>query len=50
MLSKESRLKLVEIACKMRLKRKVTLLERIWAYKIVREYDDAASIMKRFTC
>ncbi len=50
MLNKESRLRLVEIACKMRLKRKVTLLERIWAYKIVREYDDAASIMKRFTC
>ena len=50
MLSRDSRLRLTEIACKIKLKRKVTLLERIWVYKIVREEEDAASIYERFTC
>ena len=50
MLSKDSRLRLVEIACKIKLKRKVTLLERIWVYKLIREDAHAASLYERFTC
>ena len=49
MLSKDSRLRLTEIACRIKLKRKVTLLERIWVYKLIREDEHAASIYERFT-
>ncbi len=50
MLSKDSRLRLVDICCRIKLKRKVTLLERIWVYKLVREDDHAAGLFERFTC
>ena len=50
MLSKDSRLRLDEIACKIKLKRKVTLLERIWVYKLIREEEHAATLYERFTC
>ncbi len=49
MLSKDSRLRLVEICCRMKLGRHVTLLERIWLYKLVREDDHAADLFERFT-
>ena len=48
MLSKDSRLRLTEICCKMKLGRHVTLLERIWVYKLVRSNQDAAGIAERF--
>ena len=50
MLSKDSRLRLVEIACKIKLQRKVTLLERMWVHQLITEDEHAAAIYKRFTC
>ena len=46
-LSKDSSLILTEICCKMKLGRHVTLLERIWVYKLVRSHKDAAGIAER---
>jgi len=47
MLSKDSRLRLTEICCGMKLGRPVTFLERIWVYKLVRSHKDAAGIAER---
>ena len=35
MLSKDSRLRVTEIACRVKLGRKVTLAERIWMNKLI---------------
>ena len=46
-LEKDDRLRLVEICCKMRLGRSVTLLERVWRYKLIRTDIQAAGIAER---
>ncbi len=48
MLEKDDRLRLVEICCKMRLGRPVTLLERVWRYKLIHTDEQAAGIAERF--
>ena len=47
-LEKDDRLRLVEICCRMRLGRKVTLLERVWRYKLIQSDDHAADLAERF--
>ena len=49
MLSKDYRLRLTEICCRMKLGRDVTLMERIWVYKLIRANKHAAGIFERFT-
>ena len=44
MLSKDSRLRLVEICCRMRLGRKVTLLERVRRNKMIQADYQAANL------
>jgi len=48
MLSKEYRLRLVEIVCKMKLNREVSLEERIWVSKLCDHNRSAAGIRDRF--
>jgi len=47
MLSKDSRLRLSEIACRVRLNRKVTLMERIWVQKLIEHNNHARGIYER---
>tara|TARA_B100000029_G_C16728998_1_gene649955 strand:+ start:71 stop:226 length:156 start_codon:yes stop_codon:yes gene_type:complete len=47
MLSRDYRLRLVEICCRIRLKRKVTLEERIWKQKLCDANKHAAGIAER---
>ena len=47
MLSKDSRLRLSEIACRVRLGRKVTLTERIWVNKLIEHNNSARGIYER---
>ena len=47
MLSKDSRLRLSEIACRVRLNRKVTLMERIWVQKLIEHNNSARGIYER---
>ena len=47
-LSKDSRLRLTEICCRIKLRRHVTFLERMWVYKLVRSNKDAAGNAERF--
>tara|TARA_R100000458_G_C8219597_1_gene204398 strand:+ start:745 stop:897 length:153 start_codon:yes stop_codon:yes gene_type:complete len=47
MLSKDSRLRVTEISCRIRLGRKVTLAERIWLNKICEHNKSAAGIRDR---
>ena len=47
MLSKDSRLRVTEISCKIRLGREVTLPERIWLNKICEHNKSAAGIRDR---
>ena len=47
-LEKDDRLRLVEICCRMKLGRSVTLLERMWRYKLIHTDDHAAGIAERF--
>ena len=47
MLSKDNRLRLSEIACRVRLKRKVTLAERIWVNKLIQHNNSARGIYER---
>ena len=47
MLSKDSRLRLSEIACRVRLNREVTLEERIWANKLIAHNNSARGIYER---
>ena len=48
MLSKDSRLRLTEIACKVKLGRETTLAERIWAQKLCDHNKHALGIWNRF--
>jgi len=48
MLSKEYRLRLVEIVCRMKLNREVSLAERIWVQKLCTHNRSAAGIRDRF--
>ena len=41
MLSKDSRLRLVEMCCRIKLKRKVILEERIWMSKLIESDSDS---------
>ena len=49
MLSKDHRLRCVEIACKIRLNREVTLSDMIWYNKLVEHNRHARGIHERFT-
>ena len=46
MLSKDSRLRLVEICCRMKLGRTVTLTERIWMHKLVKHNNHARGLVE----
>jgi len=48
-LSKDYRLRLVEICTKMRLQREVSLEDRIWAQKLVEHNQHAAGIYNRLS-
>lgn len=48
MLERDDRLRLVEICCRMKLGRSVSLLERVWRYKLIKMDDHAANIAERF--
>ena len=50
MLSKDSRLRLTEIACRMKLGRTVTLTERIWMSKLIKHNIHALGIGERIMC
>ena len=50
MLSKDSRLRLTEIACRMKLGRTVTLAERIWMNKLIEHNKHALGIVERIMC
>ena len=50
MLSKDSRLRLTEIACKIKLGRTVTLTERIWMHKLINHNKHALGIVERIMC
>jgi len=50
MLSKESRLYLTEICCKIKLGREVTLAERIWMHKLIEHNKHALGIAERIMC
>ena len=41
MLSKDSRLRLVEMCCRIKLRRKVNLVERMWMTKLIESNPDA---------
>ena len=47
MLSRDCRLRLTEICCRMRLDRPVTLEERIWVQKLCDVNEDAEGIKER---
>jgi|TARA_R100000329_G_C7463906_1_gene163393 hypothetical protein len=49
MLSKDQRLKLTEICCRIKLNRPVTLEERIWVNKLCQHNKHAAGIAERIT-
>ena len=50
MLSKDSRLKVSEIACRVKLGRPVTLTERIWMNKLIEHNKSARGIVERIMC
>ena len=50
MLSKDSRLKVSEIACRVMLGRPVTLTERIWMNKLIEHNKSARGIVERIMC
>ena len=50
MLSKDSRLRVTEIACRMKLGRTVTLPERIWMSKLIKHNKHALGIVERIMC
>ena len=50
MLSKDSRLRLTEIACKIKLGRTVTLTERIWMHKLINHNKHALGIVESIMC
>ena len=50
MLSKDYRLRVAEIACKVRLGRETTLAERIWMNKLIEHNNQARGIVERIMC
>ena len=50
MLSKETRLVLTDICCRVKLNRKVTLEERIWMHKLIEHNKHALGIAERIMC
>ena len=50
MLSKDSRLRVSEIACRIRLGRTVTLAERIWLHKLIEHNKHARGIVEMIMC
>ena len=50
MLSKDSRLRLTEICCRIKLGRDVTLAERIWMQKLTEHNKSARGIVERIMC
>ncbi len=48
MLSTEYRLRLVEIACKVRLGREVSLTDMVWMQKLCAHNQHAAELFERF--
>ena len=50
MLSKDSRLRLTEICCRIKLGRDVTLAERIWMQKLIEHNKSAKGIAERMLC
>ena len=50
MLSKDNRLRLTEICCKMKLGREVTLAERIWMNKLIDHNVHARELAGSFIC
>ena len=50
MLSKDSRLRLTEIASRMKLGRTVPLAERIWMNKLIEHNNHARGIVERIMC
>ena len=48
MLSKEYRLRVVEIACKIRLNREVSLEDMVWYNKLVKNNGHARGLHERF--
>ena len=50
MLSKDSRLRVSEIACRVKLGRPVTLTERIWMNKLIEHNKSASGIVERIMC
>ena len=50
MLSKDSRLKVSEIACRVKLGRPVTLTERIWMNKLIEHSNQTRGIVERIMC
>ena len=50
MLSKDSRLRVSEIACRVKLGRPVTLTERIWMNKLIENNKSARGIVERIMC
>ena len=50
MLSKDNRLRLTEICCRIKLGRQVTLAERIWMHKLIKHNKHALGIAERIMC
>ena len=50
MLSKDSRLRVTEIACRIKLGREVSLTERIWLQKLIEHNNHARGIVERMMC
>jgi len=50
MLSKDYRLRVTEIACRIKLGRTVTLTERIWLHKLIEQNKSARGIVERIMC
>ena len=50
MLSKDYRLRLTEIACKVKLGRETSLAERIWMNKLIENNNHARGIVERMMC
>ena len=50
MLSKDYRLRVTEIASKVRLGRETTLAERIWMNKLIEHNTPARGIVERIMC
>ena len=50
MLSIDYRLRLTEIACKVKLGRETSLAERIWMNKLIENNNHARGIVERLMC